>query len=73
MDNLPKIITAKYGLTNKLCNIFRDQIPLRDKMSLSLYYRKDGNIGVFFNKKTGQEYARYTWFADNKYKLSIIK
>jgi len=73
MDNLPKIITDKFGLNDILCDLFREKITLRYKMDNNIGYKTNNGIGIFYNKTSKLELARYTWFTGNKYKLSITK
>ena len=67
MQYLPKIITAKYGLRECIENLYRESIPMRDKQS-GIYYLIENNEAIFYNRRTGENIAKYIHTFDNKYK-----
>lgn len=67
METLPKAITARYGLPDKLHELNRG-LPLRLRVDgLHLEY-KDGQ-GLVMNRRTGEIHGRYVQFNNDKFKL----
>lgn len=68
---LPKMITASFGLPDKLNEMNRD-LPMRDRAD-GLCLKYESGIGKVMNIKTGDVYAEYKQIANNKYKLIDVK
>lgn len=67
MEYLPRIIDTPFGLREKIENIFRDSIPMKDKQN-GIFYRIEGDKAIFFNRKTSDIIATYIPLFYNKYK-----
>jgi len=72
MNNVPRVITVKYGLRDKVCEIYRDVIPMNAKMA-GLSYKVEHGQALFFDKNSGAVIAKYIQFDYNKYKLVVSK
>ena len=67
MQHLPKLITASYGLRDKLEAMNRE-LPMRDRMD-GWRIEYEAGFGVVRNAKTGAIYGKYTQVMNSKYKL----
>ena len=66
---LPEAISTPHGLRDKIIDLYRDTLSLRDKIQYKLYYKIEAGTAIFYNRATGEVMATYKQFGNDKYKI----